>query len=86
MIHKIAHITDLHLDEQLPTRLGIDVRKNWNIVLNDLRVRKITHLVLGGDLGLNTMLNLITVKSFHFINSLFLILAKVWLIRNNLNG
>ncbi|MBN1497927.1 MAG: metallophosphoesterase [Spirochaetes bacterium] len=46
-----AHITDLHLDDSLAKRCGIDARKNIQQILNDIRSRGIGTLVMTGDFG-----------------------------------
>lgn len=51
MKESIAHITDLHLDEQFPKDHGVDPYKNWQIILNDLSERNISKIVYGGDIG-----------------------------------
>ena len=51
MIKKIAYVTDSHLDEQFPKDYGIDARKNWNTVLQDIGQRKIDEIIFGGDIG-----------------------------------
>lgn len=51
MNKKIAYITDLHLDEQVPLELGIDPRKNWKTILDDLKSRGINEIIFGGDIG-----------------------------------
>lgn len=51
MTTKIAYITDIHLDEDFPTSQGVDARKNWNIVLNDVKSKGITSIIFGGDIG-----------------------------------
>jgi 3',5'-cyclic AMP phosphodiesterase CpdA len=51
MTSKIAYITDIHLDEDFPINQGIDPRKNWDIILNDVKSRGITSIIFGGDVG-----------------------------------
>ncbi len=36
MIKTIAYTSDIHLDEQYPIDLGVNSRKNWKIILNDI--------------------------------------------------
>jgi hypothetical protein len=48
---KIAYITDIHLDEQLPIDQGVDTRKNWEIILNDVSKKGIKEIIFGGDIG-----------------------------------
>ena len=50
-MERIAFITDLHLDEQSVIDKGVDARKNWKHILNDLTSRNIDQVILGGDLG-----------------------------------
>lgn len=47
----IAFITDLHMLEKSVTKKGVDTLKNWKNVLQDIRAKGITEVVLGGDLG-----------------------------------
>lgn len=51
MRKQIAYITDIHLDEQFIADNGIDSRKNWNILLEDVASRNIRDVVFGGDIG-----------------------------------
>jgi Icc protein len=51
MTSKIAYITDIHLDEDFPIRQGINARKNWNHILNDVKSRGIRSIIFGGDIG-----------------------------------
>ncbi|MGH1385262.1 metallophosphoesterase family protein [Kordia sp.] len=51
MTSKIAYITDIHLDEDFPINQGIDTRKNWDIILNDVKSKGITSIIFGGDIG-----------------------------------
>lgn len=48
---RIAHITDLHLDEDFPQEQGVDTRKNLEIILNDIRNKELTHIICTGDIG-----------------------------------
>lgn len=50
---KFAFVTDLHLDEPFPISQGANARQNFAVVLNDIRRRGISEVVLGGDLGEN---------------------------------
>ncbi|MGC6430925.1 MAG: metallophosphoesterase family protein [Jejuia sp.] len=50
-MRKIAFITDTHFDEQFTLDALLDARKNWEIILDDLQSRKITELIIGGDIG-----------------------------------
>jgi len=47
----IAYITDIHIDEAFPRNLGVDARKNWEILLSDVKERGIKEIVFGGDMG-----------------------------------
>ncbi|WP_343913441.1 metallophosphoesterase family protein [Aquimarina litoralis] len=51
MSKKFAYITDVHLDEEFPKSKGVDARKNWEKVLEDISKRGITQIVIGGDIG-----------------------------------
>ena len=53
MIIKIAHITDLHLDEQFPFDDKISARKRFDTVLKHIEENGITHIVCTGDIGEN---------------------------------
>lgn len=53
MIKKIAHITDLHLDEDFPFKNPELSRKRFDRVLRDIETEKITHIVCTGDIGEN---------------------------------
>lgn len=48
---KIAHITDIHLEEQFSIDNGINAKKNWERILNDVTKRKIEEVVFTGDIG-----------------------------------
>lgn len=50
----IAHVTDVHLDEPFTQEQGIDARKNWNTILNDISSRGIREIIYGGDIGEST--------------------------------
>ncbi|SRX76447.1 metallophosphoesterase family protein [Aequorivita antarctica] len=52
---KIAYITDIYLDEQFPIDKGVDARKNWEIILNDISKRGIGEIIFGGDIGKKTV-------------------------------
>jgi 3',5'-cyclic AMP phosphodiesterase CpdA len=47
----IAHITDIHLDEDFPREQGVDARENWDRVLKDVAARNISDIIFGGDIG-----------------------------------
>lgn len=47
----IAQITDIHLDEQFPIDQGVDARKNWQVLLEDVAARGIEEIVFTGDIG-----------------------------------
>lgn len=51
MIKKIAHITDLHLDESFPFQNNTSARKRLAIVLNDIEKHNINHIICTGDIG-----------------------------------
>jgi len=48
---RIAHITDIHLEEEFSTGNGVDPVKNWEKILADLNEKNITNIVFGGDIG-----------------------------------
>jgi len=54
MNKKIAYVTDIHFDEKLPIDLGVDARKNWKIILNDISLKGIQEIIFGGDIGEKT--------------------------------
>lgn len=54
MNNKIAYVTDIHLDEKFPKDEGVDTRKNWKIILNDISSRGIDKIIFGGDIGEKT--------------------------------
>jgi 3',5'-cyclic AMP phosphodiesterase CpdA len=47
----IAFVTDIHLDEGLFEELGVDSRKQWQLILKDIAARGITEIIFGGDIG-----------------------------------
>lgn len=51
---KIAYVTDAHLDETFPREQGVDARKNWKRILNDISEKGIRTIVYGGDIGEKT--------------------------------
>ncbi|QHT66485.1 metallophosphoesterase [Rhodocytophaga rosea] len=51
MMKTIAHITDIHLDEDFPKEQGVDARENWKQILKDVAARNISDIVFGGDIG-----------------------------------
>ncbi|WP_109852261.1 metallophosphoesterase [Aquimarina sp. AU58] len=53
MYEKIAHITDLHLDEEYPLKNGILARKQFDSIVKDIEDKKITRIVCTGDIGEN---------------------------------
>jgi len=53
MKKRIAYITDIHLDEDFPIKQNVDARKNWQLILNDVKSRGINDVVFGGDIGEN---------------------------------
>lgn len=48
---RIAHITDLHLDEAFQIENGVATRDNFLTVLKDLQSRNIDQIVCAGDIG-----------------------------------
>ena len=53
MKESIAHITDLHLDEAYPLKIGIQTRKRFDDILKDIEYKNITRVVCTGDIGEN---------------------------------
>lgn len=53
MINKIAHITDLHLDEEFTFRDKISVRKRFDDVFENIRQNGISQIICTGDIGEN---------------------------------
>lgn len=51
---KIAFLSDIHFDEQFPVDCGVDVKKNWDRIIADLKSRGIKEIVFGGDIGAQT--------------------------------
>ncbi len=51
MLTRIAHITDSHLDEELPAKNDVQTRKHLNAVLNDIKKENITEVICTGDIG-----------------------------------
>lgn len=53
MIKKIAHITDLHLDEDFPFKNQTVARKRFDAILEDIAKNHISHIICTGDIGEN---------------------------------
>ena len=53
MIKRIAHITDLHLDEEFPFGNNTSARRRFDIILASVRVNGISSVVCTGDIGVN---------------------------------
>lgn len=51
---QIAYITDVHMDEQFPKDYGVDARQNLKLILEDVRNRNISEVIIGGDMGETT--------------------------------
>ncbi|WP_378177000.1 metallophosphoesterase family protein [Aquimarina sp. SS2-1] len=51
MIKRVAYITDTHIDEDFPKTVGVNARKNWITILNDIASRGIGEIIFGGDIG-----------------------------------
>jgi Icc protein len=51
MLTRIAHITDSHLDEELPTKIGVKTRRHLEIVLDDIKKENINQIIFTGDIG-----------------------------------
>jgi 3',5'-cyclic-AMP phosphodiesterase len=52
---RIAHITDIHIEHQFPKQHGVDAIQNWELLLADVKKRKVDFLVFGGDIGETSM-------------------------------
>ncbi len=48
---RIAHITDIHLNEQDPVNLQVNSKKNWEKILKNITEENISDIVFGGDIG-----------------------------------
>lgn len=48
---RIAHITDIHLDEDFPKEIGVDTAKNWSQILESLQGQEIDEIFFTGDIG-----------------------------------
>ena len=57
MYIKIAHITDLHLDEALPSENGIQTRNRFKRILEDIKSENIEKIICTGDIGENDGVN-----------------------------
>lgn len=53
MIKRIAHITDLHLDEALPPGIEINTRKRFDMILESIKENEIDEIICTGDIGEN---------------------------------
>lgn len=53
MITKIAHITDLHLDEDFPFNDNVSARKRFDKIVESINNNTINHVVCTGDIGEN---------------------------------
>lgn len=53
MTERIAHITDLHLDEEFPFKNQVSARKRLDGILIDIKKHDINHIVFTGDIGEN---------------------------------
>lgn len=50
---KIAHITDLHLDEQFPSENQTSARERFLNILENIKENRISHIICTGDIGEN---------------------------------
>ena len=50
-MRRIAYVTDLHFNEQFPARYKVDGKRNWLTTINDIQKEKISHIIIGGDIG-----------------------------------
>lgn len=68
MDKKIAFICDLHLEEKNPEIYGVDPKKNWERILDDLRKRNINKIIFGGDIGASSSYDWFfsTLQSFQY--------------------
>ncbi len=48
---KIAHITDIHLEEQFSIDNGVKAKENLEIILNDVVEKGINEIIFTGDIG-----------------------------------
>jgi len=69
---QIAFITDIHLDEQFPIDNNVNPKKNFENILLDIKNRKISELVFGGDIGEPTSHNYFFEKLQNFSVNLIL--------------
>ncbi len=53
MIERIAHITDLHLDEEFPFNDRVSARKRLGAILKDIKEENIDYIICTGDIGEN---------------------------------
>lgn len=53
MVRKIAHITDLHLDEEFPFEDKISARKRFDKIVENIKYNGINHIICTGDIGEN---------------------------------
>ncbi|UOM52394.1 metallophosphoesterase [Sphaerochaeta associata] len=51
MAVRFAHLTDIHLGHRFAEKFGVDSKKNLITVLQDIRLRGITHLAVTGDIA-----------------------------------
>ncbi len=50
-MHRVAFISDLHLEEEYPQENNVETETNWSVILQDLEIEKIMEIVIGSDLG-----------------------------------
>ncbi|MFI1770256.1 metallophosphoesterase family protein [Thalassobellus citreus] len=67
-MYRIAFITDIHLDKELPKGCLVNTKENWKKIIEDLKSKKISRIVLGGDIAVNKSLDFFfkTLKGFDF--------------------
>ena len=51
MNSRIAYVTDVHLDEATTSEQGVDARKNWLKIIQDISSKGIEEVIIGGDIG-----------------------------------
>jgi len=48
---KLAFITDPHFEEAFTEEQGVDARRNWEIIIDDISSKGIAEIIVGGDIG-----------------------------------
>ncbi|WP_299107590.1 metallophosphoesterase [uncultured Tenacibaculum sp.] len=73
MIKRIAHITDLHLDEPFTKKQGISARNRLKTVLQHISSLNINEIICTGDIGERTSLDFFFKECNHFNLSVTLV-------------